>query len=503
VGIDIDDFKYILSHFEPPQTPRRYSTWLTKGGQWVAETFEEMLQKFEESKNVDCRVNCYNYLGKNRKFSAPSLHSPPQQQSPPLPPPPDTITTTITTIGNGNGYNHDYKEYQYDVSLGLYNNAIKLSVKERVEEAAKLIQLKAMSEQAPTCLFIDLDERSALPRTRKRIKDVFMDDDLEPAVIDTGNGFHILLPIETDPEKYPVGMDYETKDDLIPGRDMDTARLFALYYDNPANVSPGSTLLRCAAEVLTNKKADKGNHPSVNSCMVRVPGSLNSKLVLKRIDKPVSIVQRGSWEQGKKGHIMFLLPYHSSWIKKQKEERIKMIAKARNKRLRLEGNREAFWQARQYLGTGHSSSSNIGTTRVEFIYRKYWYIEITLRTPFDDFRKRGVGLLLAPYLLNIKQMPYDVAKSIILQWLSVCNKSRYLDFNAEEKTIQALDYSRTRNYKPLDFENIPQHDVTVHAKLLRLRTNYISSSSSSSNNASSSSYPPPPPPPPSALAGGN
>jgi hypothetical protein len=336
-------------------------------------------------------------------------------------------------------------------------------------------------------LFIDLDERKALDRTRAKIKDVFMDDDLEPGVLDTGNGLHLLLPIETDPEKYPTGMDCQiTKDDLIPGRTMDSARLFALYYDNnPANVSPGSTLLRCAAEVLTNKKADKKNHPSVNSCMVRVPGSQNSKLLLKHIDKPVSIVQRGSWEQGRKGHIMFLLPYHSSWIKQQKKERIKMLIQARNKRLRLEQNKEAFGQARHQC-LRYTTTGGGGTTTVEFLHLKYWYIEIMLRTPLDDFRKQGVNLLLAPYLINIKRKPYEIAKSIILQWLSVCNKVRYLDFDAVDRTCQGLDYAKSREYKPLDFDKLPEYDSVVHAKLLRLRSSYY-----------------PPPPPPSSLIGGN
>jgi hypothetical protein len=484
--INEDDFKYILSHFEPPQTPRRYSTWLTKDGQWVAETFDEMLQKFEEAKNIDCKVNCYNYLGKWRKTTAPSLS---QQQ----------IATTPNSVnynsGGGNVNGHNYTEYQYDIGPGLYNNANditkKMTVAEQVEEAAKLIQLKAMSEQAPTCLFIDLDERSALPRTRRRIKDVFMDDDLEPGILDTGNGLHLLLPIETDPEKYPTGMDYQTKDDLIPGRTMDSARLFALYYDNnPANVSPGSTLLRCAAEVLTNKKADKKNHPSVRSCLVRAPGSLNSKLVLKHVHKPVSIVQRGSWEQGKKGHIMSLLPYHSSWIKQQREKHIKMLAQARNKRLRLEENKEVFRETRHYYLQHNSSAA------IEFLHLKYWYIETMLRTPLDDFRKQGVNLLLAPYLLNIKQMPYEIAKSIILQWLSVCNKVRYLDFDAIDRTCRGLDYAKSRGYKPLDFDRIPEFDSVVHVKLLRLRSNYY-------QHQHVSTSPPPPLPPASSLIGGN
>ena len=41
------------------------------------------------------------------------------------------------------------------------------------------------------------------------------------------------------------------------------------------------------------------------------------------------------------------------------------------------------------------------------------WIEKLLDTPIDDYRKSAVGLILAPYLVNIKKLSYDDALNII------------------------------------------------------------------------------------------
>ena len=37
------------------------------------------------------------------------------------------------------------------------------------------------------------------------------------------------------------------------------------------------------------------------------------------------------------------------------------------------------------------------------------WIEVLLRTPLDDYRKTIVNLILAPYLINIRQLEYQAA----------------------------------------------------------------------------------------------
>ena len=46
------------------------------------------------------------------------------------------------------------------------------------------------------------------------------------------------------------------------------------------------------------------------------------------------------------------------------------------------------------------------------------WIETLLETPIHDYRKNAVKLILAPFLINVKKMPNDIAFIILGDWLS-------------------------------------------------------------------------------------
>src|SRR5580765_8195709 len=53
------DLNFILKHFPEPIFPRTISTHKSQGKQFEVFSKEEMLQSYEESNFVDCRVNAY------------------------------------------------------------------------------------------------------------------------------------------------------------------------------------------------------------------------------------------------------------------------------------------------------------------------------------------------------------------------------------------------------------------------------------------------------------
>jgi hypothetical protein len=57
------------------------------------------------------------------------------------------------------------------------------------------------------------------------------------------------------------------------------------------------------------------------------------------------------------------------------------------------------------------------------------WIEKLLQTPIEDYRKNAVTLILAPYIINVKKLPYDAALDTINSWLTKCGKLRQLDQN--------------------------------------------------------------------------
>jgi hypothetical protein len=80
------------------------------------------------------------------------------------------------------------------------------------------------------------------------------------------------------------------------------------------------------------------------------------------------------------------------------------------------------------------------------------WIEKLLETPIDDYRKNAVNLILAPYLINIKKLSYDVALNIINSWLSRCGELRKLDQDFNYMVRYALKYSAKNGHRPLKLE---------------------------------------------------
>ena len=57
----------------------------------------------------------------------------------------------------------------------------------------------------------------------------------------------------------------------------------------------------------------------------------------------------------------------------------------------------------------------------------YEWIETIIQTPFEDYRKIISSLILAPYLVNIKKLPFEQCFQIIKDWLDKCNSLEKLD----------------------------------------------------------------------------
>ena len=137
-------------------------------------------------------------------------------------------------------------------------------------------------KQKPNFLFIDLDSQAfdlnkELNQTLANIKLKFENNDTEPTVVWSGKGYHIYLPISA----------------LI----LEDESLF----EDIEVYDPSRKFLQWSEQHLSNNKADPCHSMGVsfNNCMLRVPGSMNSK-----VNKQVTIVQ--SWN-GIRPNITLLL----------------------------------------------------------------------------------------------------------------------------------------------------------------------------------------------------
>jgi hypothetical protein len=224
----------------------------------------------------------------------------------------------------------------------------------------------------------------------------------KPTILWSGNGVHICQPVES------MVFEQESK--------------FA-QFDQPSQ-----TFLRFAAQFLSSHKSDTNNNPAFKSCLLRIPGSYNSKYVQQnRGTAEVKVIQRWDGFRPRANPL-----YYHFYI---------------------------------YLADKKLRGFNMQTNKTES-YRGNTipWIEKLLETPIDDYRKNAVSLILAPYLVNIKKLSYDAALNIINSWLGKCGELRQLDQNFDYTVRYALKYSAKNGNRPLKLDtlklkNKPLYDV--------------------------------------------
>jgi hypothetical protein len=181
---------------------------------------------------------------------------------------------------------------------------------------------------------LDALERSLQPTLktiRKKING-------HPTVLWTGNGYHVYQPIDA------IILEQFTEFDQ---------------FENPS-----LKFIRFAEYSLTcGKAADSSHYPSFKSCMIRIPGSHNSKCSAE--NNKIKLYQK--WNGYRPSMSMLLGSFHASLVdQKIKEIRLKKRIKKR-------------------YGTAEYQRNTIS------------WIETLLETPIEDYRKNAIGLILAPY----------------------------------------------------------------------------------------------------------
>lgn len=104
---------------------------------------------------------------------------------------------------------------------------------------------------------LDKQLKNILKRLSERFQDARFNGKAHPTVLWTGNGYHIYQPI--DGKVLEEELTFFNFLPYLDGHDLTTE------------------FLRFAEEFFTNGKADPQHSPSIKSCLIRVPGTFNSK----------------------------------------------------------------------------------------------------------------------------------------------------------------------------------------------------------------------------------
>jgi hypothetical protein len=275
--------------------------------------------------------------------------------------------------------------------------------------------LKEGATWIPDLLFIDLDlsnfpsKRSlqvTLNKTLKSIKEK-LDNNAHPTVLWSGNGYHIILSVDC-----PIELER-----IVEFQEFD---------------NPSERFLRFAKDNLSNNKADKANNPSFRSCLLRIPNSFNAKCLAKGEsfeNSKVKIIQEWNRERPS---IKFLLQEFRRYLINQKIKEL-------NKKKEIE-ERLAI----------KSNSNNI-----------FW-IEKLLNMPISDFRKNATNLILAPYLVNTKNLSYQESFNILIEWLKRCDYIRKLDFNPMYLAKSALNIASQKRIPSMRLETLMDRNLELY-----------------------------------------
>ena len=158
--------------------------------------------------------------------------------------------------------------------------------------------------------------------------------------------------------------------------------------------------MRFAENYLTNGKSNHSHNPSFKSCMIRIPGSFNSKC--HQGTNEVKIIRK--WDRYRPPINLLIGSFHSYLVdQKIKEDK---------------------------LGKRIEKKFGIKNSQINSMC----WIEMLLKTPISDYRKNAVGLILAPYLINIRKCTFEMAIVLIKDWLQKCSDIRPIRYINDYKS---------------------------------------------------------------------
>ena len=281
-------------------------------------------------------------------------------------------------------------------------------------------------------VMIDLDRSNfktdrgidlVLTKTLQTIKKT-LGEDINPTVIFSGNGYHVYVVINSN----GINLEYE--------------EIFTKLTDQPSR-----KFMQFAEEFLSNGKSDRTHNKTVslNNCMLRIPGSLNSKN-----GQRVQLLNNCIWD-GYRPEINYMLADFAVYLANQKAQ----------KSINMHNI-----QQRTYLKNINFNHDN-NKTETETVH--YPWIERLLYTSITNGRKYCIWRILIPYLINRKHVSQQECIGIVKTWLDQCSKMQHINFNVNQKLNEAI--KRVGNYGPAHpgklKEEYPQlYDLFVACRVL-------------------------------------
>lgn len=281
----------------------------------------------------------------------------------------------------------------------------------------------------PDLLFMDVDKAipfgghtkeeildMVLNATIHRLKEKLQDNDVSPTVLWSGNGYHVIQPVE------PLSIPLES----------DAA------FEKFSNLEPSKQFLSFAEQAITNEMADPSHRPTFRSCMLRVPYSYNSKCLNAGRSKEDSLVKVKQRWNGYRPKLRPLLIDFYTYL--------------------------TDMQIHKAASIKHQISKFHSTTK-----KVIPWIDRLLQTGQTHYRRYTLDMILIPYLITVKGLDSNQTLKIVKDWLARCATTRPLEYSNskyDDRIDRALERSIEKKWKPLSLDKLQEVKPKLYQMLL-------------------------------------
>jgi hypothetical protein len=262
-------------------------------------------------------------------------------------------------------------------------------------------------------VIIDLDkstfrsERALQLALARTLQKIWSSLEVKPTVLWSGNGYHIYLVLDSQINLENVKQFVELNLDQVSLK-----------------------FMRFAESFLSGGKSDKAHNTTVsfNNCMMRIPGSINSKNNCK-----VILVQE--WDGKTHPAINYLLADFCGSLANRRAKELRSYQLQQLKRRQ---------NCNKLMPTDQCGSSK----------PLMWIEKLLQQTPIANGRKYCIWRILVPYLINRRHVSRGDCMHLVTNWLYQCSNLKRLNFNASQKINDAI--KRVGAYGPVHPDKLNQ-----------------------------------------------
>jgi hypothetical protein len=102
------------------------------------------------------------------------------------------------------------------------------------------------------------------------------------------------------------------------------------------------------------------------------------------------------------------------------------------------------------------------TTSTEMTPGTIPWIKKLLTMSISDNRKYCIWRILAPYLVNIKNLPDEQARQIIREWLKKCNLVKRISFDEASRIRYDIQSARRKRFYPIRWEQLKIENIDLY-----------------------------------------